>query len=162
MKEKGGKHLIKKESKVSIRPEKEKDKPAKVEEPIAFAAWITPKSTSFNEVSIILATKGAAATDKGTTVAAVPIVFPTINLERGNNKIIKMIKGNERNAFTIRVKIWNNTLRGFIPDTGSLIHNKTPNGKPKIKLNTVDSKTIKQVCPVAGKTNCNILIISDI
>ena len=53
----------------------------------------------------ILATKGAAPIDSGTTAAVAPIVEPTTNLESGNKSIIKIMKGNDLKAFIITPKI---------------------------------------------------------
>ena len=51
--------------------------------PKDLAASINPSSTSFNELSIILAINGAAAIVIGTIAAVSPILVPTINLVNG-------------------------------------------------------------------------------
>lgn len=71
--------------------------------PIARAACTTSGFTSLRAVSIIRATNGAAAIESGTIVAVVPILVPKIKRERGKSKIIKMMNGNERSTFTIRL-----------------------------------------------------------
>ena len=49
-----------------------------VEAPMLWAASTTPLSTSSREDSMRRATKGAAAMTRGTTVALLPMVVPTM------------------------------------------------------------------------------------
>jgi len=95
-------------------------------EPIARAAWTSPGSTSLSAVSIMRATKGAAAIESGMTLALVPMLVPIIILERGNISIIKIIKGNERKTLTMRVSTLKTIGLGLIPVLGSEIQSKIP------------------------------------
>src|SRR5690606_37233455 len=72
--------------------------------PIARLDSITPFGVSLRLLSITLATKGAAAMERGTIVAVVPIVFPTISFEMGKTMIISIIKGIDLNTFIIPPK----------------------------------------------------------
>ena len=69
--------------------------------PMDWAASMTPLSTSRRDCSIRRATKGAAATTRGTTVALLPMVVPTSQRVKGMMAIIRMRKGNDRVRFTM-------------------------------------------------------------
>lgn len=79
MKQKGGKHLIKKESKVSIRPEKKKDKPVKIEKPTAFES----------ELAVELPEETMAPVAKAAKVKA---KAPKVKKERKSVKLPKAVK----------------------------------------------------------------------
>jgi predicted glycosyltransferase len=112
--------------------------------PIDCPNSITPLSTSFREVSITLATKGAAATDNGTIVAVVPIVLPTINLDKGKSKTMSIRNGKERKTFMIPSNILYNVGFSQIPPF-SVITNSTPIGNPRSREKTVEKNTIYTV-----------------
>ncbi len=79
-----------------------------------------------------LATKGAAAIDKGTIVAVVPMVFPTINLDKGKTKIINIMKGIDLSILTALLNIL--FIKGFSQIfPSSVIINSIPNGNPIIR-----------------------------
>ncbi len=69
------------------------------------AASTSPRSTSLSALSTTLATKGAAAMERGTMEAVVPIVVPTTSLESGKRTIIRMMNGKDRQMFTIPSRI---------------------------------------------------------
>ena len=71
-----------------------------VEAPMDWAASTTPPSTSSREASMSLATKGAAAMTRGTTVALLPMVVPTRKRVKGMTAIIRIRKGKDRVRFT--------------------------------------------------------------
>ena len=73
-------------------------------DPIDFAACTSSGFTSFRADSMTRATKGAAAIDRGTIVAAVPMLVPTMRRERGKRTIIRMMKGKERRTLTMRLR----------------------------------------------------------
>jgi hypothetical protein len=62
---------------------------------------------------------------------------------------MRIINGKERSALTIRVRIWFNAGRGFIPVSGSLVQRRTPSGSPSTILKSVERTTIISVSPVA-------------
>ena len=68
--------------------------------PMLWAASTTPLSTSSREDSTRRATKGAAASTSGTTVALLPMVVPTRKRVKGMTAIIRIRKGKERVRFT--------------------------------------------------------------
>ena len=112
-----------------------------MEDPIAFAASITPESTSLSEDSTILATNGAAATTSGTTVAVEPIVVPTISLVNGSIATSRMRKGTERITLVINPTIRFTALFGFIP-FGLVTFRITPTGIPIKYAKAVERITI--------------------
>src|SRR5574344_2821142 len=64
-----------------------------IEAPVANAASITPLSTSFKEISIILARKTVAVIERGTDAAIGPIFVPTTQNVKGSVNTTKIIKG---------------------------------------------------------------------
>ena len=66
------------------------------------AASMTPGSTSSRLPSMSLATKGAAASVRGTMEAVLPMEVPTIILVNGMMAIIRMMKGKDLPRFTAR------------------------------------------------------------
>jgi hypothetical protein len=112
--------------------------------PIERLSSITPLSTSFKLLSMILATKGAAATESGTIVAVVPIVVPTSILDSGKTKIIKIKNGKDLRIFMILPRILLNI--GFSQILSfSVITSRTPKGNPISKERTAEAKTIYKV-----------------
>jgi hypothetical protein len=103
---------------------------------------------------MIRATNGAAAIDNGTIVAEVPILVPTIIRDNGNNKIIKIIKGNDRRILTIRLRIVFKSGFGIIPPcaSGAVMHRRIPRGSPNSSEKNVEEKTIMRVSAVALQT----------
>ena len=125
--------------------------------PIARAAFTTSGSTSLRALSMTRATKGAAAMLSGTIVATVPMLVPKIKRDKGKSKIIKMIKGNERNTLTTRLMTALSFFLGVMP-LGPVMHKRIPKGKPSKVENKVLKTTISKVCNVAFETSVNICI----
>ena len=92
----------------------------KGEQPMAWAASMTPLSTSRREASTSRATKGAAAMTSGGMEAMVPILVPTRSLLRGRTISIRIRKGTERRMLMTK-------LRTFITGAG---RGRTPSRSP--------------------------------
>src|SRR5277367_6287894 len=74
-------------------------------DPMTMAASRSSGATSLRLVSMSRATKGAAATVKGTMEAVVPKLVPTTHRVKGINATIKIAKGKDLPMFTIVSKI---------------------------------------------------------
>jgi hypothetical protein len=125
---------------------------------MALAAEIKSGLTSFNADSMILATKGAAATDRGTMAAVDPMLVPIIKRDSGNINIISIINGKERSAFMIFPRKLFRTDLG-IKFPFDVTHKITPNGNPRINENIVEKNTMKIVSNVGSTSIC---IVSNI
>jgi len=96
---------------------------------MAFAAVITPESTSDNADSESLATNGAAAIESGMIAAVGPMLVRTIMRENGINKIISMMKGSDLRIFTILESALYVSGLGRRP-AGDVLYKYAPSGKP--------------------------------
>ena len=102
----------------------------KGEQPMDWAASTTPLSTSRREASTSRATKGKAATIRGTMVATVPIEVPRISRDRGITTTIRMRKGTERRMLITKFSTAiTGRGRGSTP-LGSPTTAMTPRGRP--------------------------------
>ncbi|MPM93863.1 hypothetical protein SDC9_141005 [bioreactor metagenome] len=109
--------------------------------PIAWAASITPYSTSFKEVSTKRPTNGMAAMLSGTMAASVPMEVPTKIRVSGIIATIRIIKGVDRAAFTILPKMrLSGTFSKICPL--SVVTRTTPRGIPASAAISDDTATI--------------------
>ena len=100
------------------------------EQPMAWAASMTPRSISRRELSTTRATKGAAARVRGTMVAVVPMEVPRISRDRGRAHTIRMVKGTLRSRFTTTLMTFISAGgRGRMPPA-SPVTRITPRGRP--------------------------------
>ena len=107
--------------------------------PMLWAASIILGSTSRRLLSTSLATKGNAATTRGTMVAVVPTAVPMMSRDRGNTIIIRIRNGMERSRLMTTFSADSTGFgRGrtpsFSPATSS-----TPSGRPSTTARAVDS-----------------------
>ena len=107
--------------------------------PMLWAASIILGSTSRRLLSTSRATKGKAATTRGTMVAVVPTAVPMISRDRGNTMIIRIRNGMDRSRLMITFSTDSTGFgRGrtpsFSPATSS-----TPRGRPSRMAKAVDS-----------------------
>ncbi len=68
--------------------------------PMAWAASTTPRSTSLRAPSTTRPTKGAAAMERGTMAAPVPMDVPAISRVTGISSTMRMMKGVDLAALT--------------------------------------------------------------
>ena len=123
--------------------------------PIAFAASITPGSTSFMEDSTIRAINGIAATTSGTIVAVDPVLFPIKNLVNGINRISKIRNGTLRTILAVTSSTLYNHRFGASPSLSDTA-NSTPMGRPNRYPRAVDIRVIYNVSPIPFQIICMI------
>ena len=110
--------------------------------PMLWAASMTPASSSRRLVSTRRATKGKAAATKGTMVALVPTVVPTISRDRGNTQIIKIKKGMLRRMLMTKFSACiSQPGRGRTPSL-SPATSSTPRGSPSTRAKAVERMVI--------------------
>jgi hypothetical protein len=79
--------------------------------------------------------------ERGIRAAVGPTLVFTMNLVSGIRRIISIIKGRERNRFTMRDITLYVILRGASP-AGELTKRYIPNGKPMIEAKTAETNVI--------------------
>jgi hypothetical protein len=96
------------------------------------------------DVSTSLATNGAAAIESGTIVDFVPIAVPTISLESGNRRMMRIMNGKERSTLTILLSTSFRTGFGLSPPwlAGLVMQRRIPKGSPRRTENSVERETI--------------------
>jgi hypothetical protein len=72
------------------------------------------------------------------------MLVPKIKRDKGKSKIIKMIKGNERNTLTTRLMTALSFFLGVIP-VGFVMQRRIPKGKPSAAEKKALNKTISKV-----------------
>lgn len=118
--------------------------------PMLSAASTRLGLTSRTLLSTTRATKGKAATTRGTTLAVVPTVVPTIARERGSTTIIRMVKGTERRMLMRKPSsAFSQRGRGIIPSLSPQA-SRMPSGSPMTKANRVERKVTHRVSHMAA------------
>ena len=102
----------------------------RVEQPMDWAASISPLSISRREDSTSRAAKGKAATVRGTRIPGVPMVVPRITRDRGMTSTMRMRKGTERSRLTTMFNAcMRGAGRGRMPSLAP-VTSTTPRGRP--------------------------------
>ena len=83
--------------------------------PKDLAASMMPASTVSSDPSMILAANGVAAMVSGTIAAVVPMDVPTMSLDNGNRRNIRMINGKLLNTLMIKSSMLYRAGFGFNP-----------------------------------------------
>ena len=133
-----------------------------VEEPMLWAISMMLGSSSRSEDSTNRATKGKAATTRGTMMATEPVAVPTRARVSGMTTTISIRKGTERRKLMMTFSAFISGLGSGRMPFSSPVTRITPRGRPMRMANSVDSSVMYSVTHSSwGKSRTTISQASD-